>query len=97
MHPFMNSHFNFLVTVESATSQVLLQWPRQMTVQQGKVKDYWVEGPQFTTEMTVTALMFEKLCAVPYLNGFISFELGLFFFWLVQDWVFTIYNCCMVL
>ena len=63
MHPFMDSHFHFLITVESEMSQVLLQWPRQMTVQQGKVKNYRVDGPQVTTEMTVTALMFE-LCYV---------------------------------
>jgi len=62
MHPFTNSHFHFLFTVESATSQVLLQWPRQMTVQQGKIKDYRVDGPQVTTEMTVTAPMFDMCC-----------------------------------
>ena len=58
MHPFMNSHFHFLITVESATSQVLLQWPRQITVQQGNR----VDGPQVTSEMTVTAPMFDMCC-----------------------------------
>jgi len=32
LQPFMNSHFHYLIIVESATFQVLLHRPRQMIV-----------------------------------------------------------------
>jgi hypothetical protein len=36
--PFTNSHLHFFITVELATSQVLLQRLRQMEAQRGKVR-----------------------------------------------------------
>jgi hypothetical protein len=38
VQPFMNSHFHFFITVELATSQVLLQRLKQMEVWRGKVR-----------------------------------------------------------
>jgi hypothetical protein len=36
--PFTNTHLHFFITVESATSQVLPQRPKQMEVRRGKVR-----------------------------------------------------------
>jgi hypothetical protein len=36
--PFTNSHLHFFITVESATSQMLLQRLRQMEARRGKVR-----------------------------------------------------------
>jgi hypothetical protein len=36
--PLTNSHLHFFITLESATSQVLLQRPKRMGVRRGKVR-----------------------------------------------------------
>jgi len=52
LHPqqLTNSHFHFLIIVESATSQVLLQQPKQYS------------GWSISSQWTTTTLMFEACC-----------------------------------
>jgi hypothetical protein len=40
--PFTNGHFHLFLTMESVTSQVLIQRPKQIEVQQCKVRTIWL-------------------------------------------------------
>lgn len=59
LHPFMNSHFHLLIVIESSTTKMLLQRPKQRT---WEGQGYRTDHPDVAGEMALMTRVSDVRC-----------------------------------